>query len=74
MKCAEVGCLRDEDCAQDEKCDYSNRQCVPLCLSNPCAQGATCYPEAHKETCKCNPPLKGDGYTFCDRRKTDIVH
>ena len=68
--CIEVGCRTDSDCSFDEKCDRvqsfsQTRECTRLCLRNPCAVGATCTAQNHREICACNPPLTGDGYTQC---------
>ena len=73
ISCTEVGCQSNDDCSFDEKCDYQSRKCVQLCLSpNPCAQGAKCEANNHRETCTCNYPLQGDGYTSCYPRKHKI--
>jgi hypothetical protein len=69
VSCEEVGCRTDNDCQDNQKCDYNSRSCVALCTQSPCATGATCQARNHKETCTCNPPLQGDGYSFCEKRK-----
>ena len=70
MSCTEVGCQSNDDCSYDERCDFQSRKCIPLCAaSNICAQGARCEANNHKETCTCNYPLQGDGYTSCLPRK-----
>ena len=75
--CVEVGCRTDNECASNEKCDYINpadskRECVRLCVRNPCALGASCTAENHRETCKCDFPLVGDGYTSCIEERPDV--
>ena len=74
IACQEVGCQSNDDCSDREKCDYvtggsSKKECMPLCRSNPCAQGASCNAQNHQEICVCNPPLIGDGYATCYERK-----
>ncbi len=69
VRCVDVGCLRDEDCNQREKCDYASQRCLPLCTGNACASGASCQARNHKEYCECIPPLRGDGFVFCEQRK-----
>ena len=69
IQCIRVGCLRDEDCDQKEKCDYASQRCIPLCVGQPCATGADCIAHNHKEDCRCNPPLQGDGFGFCQESK-----
>ena len=71
VSCEQVGCRTDDDCQQQQRCDYSSRNCVPLCTGSSCALGATCQAQSHKESCKCNPPLQGDGYSFCEKRKNE---
>jgi hypothetical protein len=73
VSCEQVGCRRDEDCQQEQRCDYASRNCLPLCTGNPCVSGASCRAQNHKEVCQCNPPLQGDGYSFCEKRKPPIV-
>ncbi len=75
ISCIEVGCRSNDDCGDREKCDYSfgsnqKKECQPLCVKNPCAQGATCTAANHQENCACNHPLQGDGYSTCYERKT----
>ena len=77
--CIEVGCRTDSDCSFNEKCDRSQsssqtRECQRLCLRNPCAVGASCSAQNHREICACNPPLTGDGYTECRERKSFFSH
>ena len=69
VKCLEVECRLDTDCGDRERCDRSKQECVPLCVEDPCALGATCEARNHKEYCTCNPPLQGDGYVSCTERK-----
>ena len=74
VACTEVGCRTNDDCADNEKCDYLNgvlgkRECQPLCRRNPCAQNAICKATGHQEVCECQPPYQGDGYTTCYKRK-----
>ena len=76
--CIEVGCRTDSDCSFNEKCDRGQsssqtRECQRLCLRNPCAVGASCSAQNHREICACNPPLTGDGYTECRERKYTLV-
>lgn len=72
VRCVTVGCQQDEDCDPREKCDYGSQRCIPLCTIGACAQGAQCDARNHREFCACVPPLQGDGYSFCERRK-DIM-
>ena len=69
VQCLSVGCQQDEDCSTRERCDYASQECYPLCNPGSCAPGASCRAENHRESCSCNPPLQGDGYAFCERRK-----
>ena len=74
VACTEVGCRTNDDCADNEKCDYLNgvlgkRECQRLCRRNPCAQNAICKATGHQEVCECQPPYQGDGYTTCYKRK-----
>ena len=74
VSCTEVGCQSHDDCSYDEKCDFptpssGKRECVRLCVSPSCAQGARCEAKNHREICTCNYPLQGDGYTSCLPRK-----
>jgi hypothetical protein len=70
VKCIEVECRSDSDCGDKERCDRGIQECVPLCINNPCAQGARCESKNHRETCFCSLPLQGDGFAYCSRRKT----
>lgn len=70
VRCVEVGCLQDEDCDTREKCDYASQRCIPLCRGQPCAAGAECTARNHQEQCRCRPPLQGDGYAYCEERKS----
>ena len=72
VKCLEVECRLDTDCGDRERCDRSIQECVPLCVDDPCALGATCEARNHKEYCTCNPPLQGDGYVSCTERKREL--
>ena len=67
VQCIEVGCVSHDDCADNERCDYSRQSCEPLCKANKCAHGADCIAENHRESCHCRLPLKGDGYSFCTK-------
>ena len=77
VSCTEVGCQSHEDCSYDEKCDFPSpssgkRECVRLCITPSCAQGARCEAKNHKEICTCIYPLQGDGYTSCLERKIPL--
>ena len=72
-KCLEVGCQSDYDCDKQERCDIGSRQCVRLCLDQPCVQGAECSARNHREFCNCIPPLYGDGFVYCEKRKLDLT-
>ena len=74
ISCSEVGCRSNSDCLYTQKCDYittssSKKECQPLCTKNPCASGASCEANNHREICTCNHPLQGDGYVSCVERK-----
>ena len=73
ISCVEVGCTSNSDCSTNEKCDYlltsSKRDCQPLCTQNPCASGASCNAQNHREICTCDYPLQGDGYISCTECK-----
>ena len=69
VSCTEVGCQSNDDCSFDEKCNFQTRDCEPLCVRSPCAPGARCEANNHREICTCNYPLQGDGYTSCLERK-----
>ena len=73
VSCDEVGCRQDEDCRGNERCEYLSQNCVPLCQQSPCAVGASCVAQNHREICNCIHPLQGDGYTFCDQRKLRFI-
>ena len=80
VACQEVGCKSNDDCRDSEACDYvsgsrnsGKKECQPLCTRNPCARGATCTAANHKETCKCDYPLQGDGYSTCYESKTKFT-
>lgn len=65
VACIEVGCLHDDECHHTERCDKVRGECVPLCLGQPCAVGASCTAQNHREVCNCDPPLQGDGHVYC---------
>ena len=69
VACREVGCRSNSECPTTEVCDYlpsgSKKECQPLCIRNPCATGARCEAQNHRETCTCIHPLQGDGYVSC---------
>ena len=74
VSCSEVGCSSSSECASNEKCDYltpssSRKECQPLCRRNPCAAGASCTANNHREICTCDHPLQGDGYISCTECK-----
>ena len=75
VACIEAGCSSNNECATNEVCDYapgssfSRKECQPLCNPGNCARGADCTARDHKETCRCKPPLLGDGYAACVERK-----
>ena len=70
VRCFEVDCLSDDDCAQSETCDYANKRCVPVCRGyQDCAPNARCEATDHRKECICDPPYEGDGYTHCEKRK-----
>ncbi len=69
VRCFDVGCLRDDDCGGRERCDYPSQECIPLCRGQVCHPNARCEAENHRESCVCDPPREGDGWTYCDRRK-----
>ena len=74
VSCLEVGCSSSSECASNEKCDYltpssSRKECQPLCRRNPCAAGASCTANNHREICTCDHPLQGDGYISCTECK-----
>ena len=68
LSCREVECRRDSDCGSNQKCDLRSFSCSPLCRRNPCALGAECIGENHRENCKCIPPLQGDGQLSCTEK------
>jgi hypothetical protein len=70
VSCDEVGCLHDEDCQSNQKCNHDRRTCETLCSPSPCAAGAQCLAENHRENCRCSPPLQGDGFSVCEKRKS----
>ena len=77
IACSEVGCSSNSDCSDREKCDYlspssTKKECLRLCTSNPCASGASCSANNHREICTCNHPLQGDGYVSCTESKLKI--
>ena len=73
ISCVEVGCTSNSDCSTNEKCDYipssSRKDCQPLCTQSPCAFGASCKAQNHRELCTCDYPLQGDGYISCTECK-----
>ena len=79
VSCTEVGCTSNDDCRDNEKCDFSStssskRECQPLCIGQACAQFATCTAQNHRELCTCDPPYDGDGYISCYIRKHDTLY
>lgn len=73
VECLSVGCQQDADCNEHERCERNTQECVPLCHGNPCAAGAECFAQSHKEDCRCVYPLQGDGFNFCTQSKTDTL-
>ena len=74
VSCLEVGCSSSSECASNKKCDYltsssTRKECQPLCRRNPCAAGASCTANNHREICTCDYPLQGDGYISCTECK-----
>lgn len=69
VACTEVGCLHNEECHDDEVCDKLRGSCKPLCRDQPCATGASCIAQNHREICHCNHPLQGDGHVYCTQSK-----
>jgi hypothetical protein len=69
VSCVPVGCKRDSDCQDTERCEQRSQKCVQLCTGQPCADGAICYAKNHRESCSCQLPLKGDGFAYCTKRK-----
>uniref|UniRef100_A0A0K2TAS5 Putative LOC101893139 [Musca domestica] n=1 Tax=Lepeophtheirus salmonis TaxID=72036 RepID=A0A0K2TAS5_LEPSM len=66
IECKEVECRKERDCKTNEKCDMNTYKCFPLCdFENPCAEGASCLAQNHKEKCVCQPPLLGNGFVLC---------
>jgi hypothetical protein len=78
VECIEVKCTTNNDCANNEKCDYpkgaQRKECLPLCIEPRCALGAICTANNHLEECSCRPPLKGDGYVSCPERKENLFN
>ena len=78
VACFEAGCSSDNECATDQKCDYApgssytRKECTPLCNPGNCAIGADCIAQNHRETCRCRPPLTGDGIVSCVERKLTL--
>ncbi len=72
VSCSEVGCLKDDDCAQTEKCAFESQRCYPLCRGYACAPGAECFAADHREDCRCRPPLQGNGFSFCEESKCGL--
>ena len=78
VACTEVGCRSNDDCRSSEACDFlggsqTKKECQPLCTRNPCAKGASCTASNHRETCKCDYPLQGDGYSSCYESKIKLL-
>ena len=75
LACIEAGCSSDNECATDQKCDYiegssyTRKECQPVCTPGKCNVGADCVGRDHRATCRCRPPLQGDGIISCIERK-----
>jgi len=68
-RCVEAGCQSNDDCRDDEQCDYSSGRCQQLCQPGPCLSNARCKARGHREHCECPSPNKGDGRVVCEKRK-----
>lgn len=51
----ECGCSTDEDCADDQFCNASNRTCVPACATKVCGKNSQCVATHHEARCICLP-------------------
>ena len=69
VACISVECQVDQDCRDDQACEFLSQTCVPVCKQDTCTQDATCTPANHQPQCTCNPGARGSGFVVCIRRK-----
>ena len=67
VACVNVECRSDNDCRQDQACDFLSQTCGPVCLPGTCAEDATCTASNHQPQCTCNPGARGNGFVACIR-------
>ena len=72
VACINVECRTDDDCRQDQACDFISQTCEPVCNSGTCAQDATCRGINHQPECTCNQRFRGNGFVSCILRKIEI--
>merc|ERR1711892_961288 len=48
VACINVECRTDNDCRQDQACDFISQTCGPVCGSDPCTRDATCRGVNHQ--------------------------
>lgn len=65
LACITVGCIYNDDCADDKACDRLNRVCIPVCDAYTCGSQAECRAANHAAMCVCPPPLRGNPYLHC---------
>eukprot|EP00095_Tigriopus_kingsejongensis_P012598 maker-scaffold642_size120736-snap-gene-0.27 protein:Tk12598 transcript:maker-scaffold642_size120736-snap-gene-0.27-mRNA-1 annotation:"GH13743" len=72
VRCFQVECQQDGDCADNEKCDLRAQTCQLICNAQSCVSGAICEAKNHRKTCFCQPPLVGDGNVYCTIKPNPI--
>ena len=71
VACINVECRTDNDCRQDQGCDFISQTCGPVCGPNTCTEDASCRGVNHQPDCTCNPGSRGNGFVACIRRKIE---
>jgi hypothetical protein len=69
VACVSVECQVDDDCRDDQACDFLSQTCGPVCKPTTCAEGAVCSARRHQPECACSPGARGNGFVACIRRK-----
>ncbi|XP_037295454.1 uncharacterized protein LOC119189544 isoform X2 [Manduca sexta] len=63
-------CSTDDECSSDGRC--LNGRCVSACGPGACGIGAECRAEAHRASCVCVPPLRGDPQVACTPEESTV--
>ena len=73
VACVDVECRVDDDCRDDQACDFLSQTCGPVCKPTTCAEGAVCTARRHQPECACGPGARGNGFVACIRRKDNFL-